>query len=664
LSRAAQLRGMVAELERVYRAGSGNPHHDAEGKFTSAGGEGSRHAHRAKRRKRKARAIRKRHKAELAETKLTHREERRDRVKDERREHRELSREHAKERKALGREHAKERASKERSQVKERASWEKKSGKERERAGKQQGKKSEKLDRAEKSAKGLPRRQERERAKLEEHIASGEHARVTGRVADDLIAKAKASGKPEHEIKALEARRDELIATGAQQSRERLALQHEAQRQKAEGLPGLRQRLTKQTAAKLKRIESRPARLARHHAKQLKAQERRQAGERREQRQEHREARQSLRQDQREERQSIRETHREERHEARERYDEELSEHGFRRKKKAVNDGGVRGGVRGGGMLDPVLPDSLSPLGTRPVDVTRRFSPMRTVKASSAEAILRHALRGRGWSSAWRRGELSGKQQLDLLADIREYSRAWLHHEAESFIRHYGRPIDDGAVAVPRGAGDGDRAGGADGDAVVRTLGSAVASHLRRWFGRVRSFVRESIVAGALALTGPAPLSGDDLNEAERHVAVQEQYLERFRLDVETRPPAEIAEPSPFATDGMTAAQFAARAEQYGDAVWGAAQQVERVKMIRGRRYIAERRLHGLLIDDLCDVCREQVALGWQPVGTLRPIGDSDCKTACHCYFQYRDAEGQIAKQVRKMRGRLPRLTRRPVVEG
>lgn len=37
-----------------------------------------------------------------------------------------------------------------------------------------------------------------------------------------------------------------------------------------------------------------------------------------------------------------------------------------------------------------------------------------------------------------------------------------------------------------------------------------------------------------------------------------------------------------------------------------------------------------------CVDCVEYAALGWQPVGTLPPIGDSVCRANCKCHFEYR----------------------------
>ena len=67
-----------------------------------------------------------------------------------------------------------------------------------------------------------------------------------------------------------------------------------------------------------------------------------------------------------------------------------------------------------------------------------RFPRSRTHKASSAEAILAHVLKRRGWTAAFRAGMLSHKRRLILLGDIRQYGRRWLRHEAEAFFGEYG----------------------------------------------------------------------------------------------------------------------------------------------------------------------------------------------------------------------------------
>src|SRR5271166_3049796 len=82
------------------------------------------------------------------------------------------------------------------------------------------------------------------------------------------------------------------------------------------------------------------------------------------------------------------------------------------------------------------------------VDGTRdrkRLSPGKIHKAGSAESILNHCLRTKGWTREYKRGELSDQQHLDLLEEVRIYARAWLRHEAEQFARMYRA---DGGVTI------------------------------------------------------------------------------------------------------------------------------------------------------------------------------------------------------------------------
>ena len=52
-----------------------------------------------------------------------------------------------------------------------------------------------------------------------------------------------------------------------------------------------------------------------------------------------------------------------------------------------------------------------------------------------------------------------------------------------------------------------------------------------------------------------------------------------------------------------------------------------------------ERRVLGAA--DHCESCLDYAALGWQPIGTLPEIGDSDCRTNCRCEFEYRNSKDQ-----------------------
>lgn len=369
----------------------------------------------------------------------------------------------------------------------------------------------------------------------------------------------------------------------------------------------------------------------------------------------------------------------------------------------------------------------------------RRFRPGRTHKAGSAESILRHCLRSLGSSAAYHRGELIGPEKLELLASVREYGRAWLHHEAQELFRVHGRtdektartglhpdagPIpgtvgiagnraghvggsgecaplvrSDGAGRTPHGGlrsedetvgvhvrpegqadpGDGgltdgprdkgcalgadpvasgnlgdrrlgDGAGectetrrlgaAVDAEAVARALSVPLRSHLGRFFARAKQFARELILAGAMALNGPSPLDADDLAEADRQARAQAQYFDRFESEIALNPPRELAEPSGLALSSpMTAAEFAARVEMYAGSSWGGNLNAHRAKIIRSGKFNQERRLHWRpkAKDHPCETCEGESRKGWVPIGTLLPLGDSECLgIACDCFYEFR----------------------------
>lgn len=332
----------------------------------------------------------------------------------------------------------------------------------------------------------------------------------------------------------------------------------------------------------------------------------------------------SQRQGHQEDRKSTRATHAEERQELMGQIREELSDHGFKRKR--------RDATRGAGP-DLGYDDQRSTQ-----EVGRRFHPGRTHKAGSAESILRACLRRRGWSAAWRRGELSAGQSLELLQDIREYGRAWLHHEADALFKAHGVEQE-------------------------RALGGAARSHVGRFFARARQFVRELIVAGAMALSGPEALTGDELREADHAAQVQAEYLDRFHGEVVANPPVELQPPAegpplfpggpplpPLEPSGkalkepMTAAEFAARAEQYGgNAGWSDPLNIDRKTVIRSGKAVREARFHWRPtgVDHPCATCKAESQKGFVPIGTLNPIGDSECLgISCDCYFVYELVDG------------------------
>ncbi len=443
--------------------------------------------------------------------------------------------------------------------------------------------------------------------------------------------------------------------------------------------PDLEERLIKQTEAKQARLDKRQERQRkdeddRHdeemanfresHAKALEDAKSDREFDRGAKVEEHREARKAIkteqaewrsdmRQEHKEQRQELREQHKQERDELVQQLHDELDSEEFSRKsdKKPSAERSINGldhVQRSRGIHRRLVSDN-SRLAT--IGVERRFSIHRTHKASSAESIVRHCLRQRGWTRAFRLGELSDEQHLDLLDDARQYGRAWLHHEAESLFRHYGHADEQRSVVV---SSDDLGSGVCSGpyvllEGVSRALGAAMARHVGRFFDRAKAFVRELTLAGAMLLHGAEPLTADEIRDADQMVQIQVAYLDRFQGEVIVRPPTAIAEQPTVGAglEPMSKAQFAARAEQYGGSCWGDGIEIGRRRLIRGGVYTEEMRKHGRIVDDMCPTCSEAVAKGWQPIGSLPRISESECRVACHCYFRYRDRDGNEATTVR-----------------
>ena len=78
---------------------------------------------------------------------------------------------------------------------------------------------------------------------------------------------------------------------------------------------------------------------------------------------------------------------------------------------------------------------------------------------------------------------------------------------------------------------------------------------------------------------------------------------------------------------------FVARSGMYGAAVFSTFQNATRARE-KAAGMTEERRRLGA--SDHCPTCLEQAAIGWVAIGSLRAIGDSECRSRCRCYFQFR----------------------------
>jgi len=88
-----------------------------------------------------------------------------------------------------------------------------------------------------------------------------------------------------------------------------------------------------------------------------------------------------------------------------------------------------------------------------------------------------------------------------------------------------------------------------------------------------------------------------------------------------------------FAKQAQTGKNTPARAGMYAEAGRGTFEDV-RSDIAKAAGNTEERRLLG--VADHCSDCVVEAAKGWQPIGSLRAIGDSLCKTHCHCKKEFR----------------------------
>lgn len=283
--------------------------------------------------------------------------------------------------------------------------------------------------------------------------------------------------------------------------------------------------------------------------------------------------------------------------------------------------------------------------------ITRQvtFGPSVVHKAVSAESILRYCLQQKGWTRDYKGGILTELQHIELLKDVMGYCESWLNHEAKAFAERYlVRALD--SVVLPDSSEaplarsyneDGGESGG-----VIRAEGW-FKSQTSRFFGRIRQFIREGIVAGVMSLLGPAPLSDDDLAAVDREVEVQLGYLSRFENDVLTVPILPLSgEPIPGVRP-ITPEGFVARTSSYSTSVYGATQRVGRASSVRAQ-VRQERRVLGDPATEHCLDCPEIADRGWQTIGTLPDIGTVQCKHRCLCHFEYRFYEdGPLFTRVR-----------------
>lgn len=171
------------------------------------------------------------------------------------------------------------------------------------------------------------------------------------------------------------------------------------------------------------------------------------------------------------------------------------------------------------------------------------------------------------------------------------------------------------------------QAGYAEIDALSKRLVSGAITP-DKWALEMERIIEAVNRAGAAAAQGGwAQLTGADAAFVQARIDRQLEFLRGFLDDIK-------------GGKQKLNGNLLRRARMYGDAGRGAYEDM-RGRLHGQSGYDEERRVLG--IADHCPDCVDYAAMGWRPIGSLPPIGDSVCRTNCHCGFEYRNKAGEIS---------------------
>lgn len=128
------------------------------------------------------------------------------------------------------------------------------------------------------------------------------------------------------------------------------------------------------------------------------------------------------------------------------------------------------------------------------------------------------------------------------------------------------------------------------------------------------------VIAAALAKQGIENLTATDYGYIGAKLKEEYRYLRRFRLQIEQ------------GAVNLQSNAFLRRAASY---TINSRESFYKVLRANTSRYTQERRILNPKAVH-CQTCISEAKLGWQPLGTLRKIGDSECKINCQCRFHFR----------------------------
>lgn len=166
---------------------------------------------------------------------------------------------------------------------------------------------------------------------------------------------------------------------------------------------------------------------------------------------------------------------------------------------------------------------------------------------------------------------------------------------------------------------------------------------LGKWFAAVAQGLIGRHYAGTLALTGGETPPAPALDTLDREIDHQAGLLARWRNQLAgaiANPQTPAQGPNPVgvitsAVGGLVTmgGSIVSRAGRYAGPIWSTAMKTLRKSRdgkARFERRFLETGLHH------CGDCPHLASLGWQPVGTLPDIGQTECNFGCRCWFDWR----------------------------
>jgi hypothetical protein len=209
-----------------------------------------------------------------------------------------------------------------------------------------------------------------------------------------------------------------------------------------------------------------------------------------------------------------------------------------------------------------------------------------------SQRMLDDAIRATRTAAAFRAGSVAASDRMLAARSIAKAAEARLGREA--------RRLADGLNGSPPSRAD-----------------------LAAYSADARRIIASAHMAAARVYTGRTPtlLDRARLDEAVRaQLDYHDAFMKRSRGDALTP-------------------RFPATARLYGAAVWTTSQNYNREAMIEDR-YTYERAF--LSVAEHCPGCIDRAERGWSPIGTLPPLGDSECRVRCQCYFLFRRGDSVI----------------------